>query len=288
MISVVIPAYNAARWLPESLRSVQRQTLQPAEVIVVDDGSTDETAEVAHAFGVRVISKANGGVAVARNVGIRSAASEWVALLDHDDLWRRNKLEKQTAVLERFPDARTVFTDHSVFGLSSYPSYIALLGDDYARAGRQDGGYFPSADFTGRAWMVFSVSSFLCRRDIFDLIGFFDEDLNGTADVEFCLRAMRLPFCVAEESLTLYRQTEGSLGRRQVEMCRDFLKVIQKISEKPAIYPPGILESALRARPTHMRRTARALIKAGHPLEAMSFFARSYFKGAKSQPVFQR
>ena len=91
-ISVVIPAYNAARFLPRCLKSVFAQTLQPEEVIVVDDGSTDSTAEVAEALGARVINRRNGGLSAARNTGIKGASSEWIALLDADDLWARDKL----------------------------------------------------------------------------------------------------------------------------------------------------------------------------------------------------
>ena len=85
-ISVVIPAYNAERFLPRCLKSVFAQTLKPEEVIVVDDGSTDNTAALAAELGTTVISQTNSGIAAARNNGIRHASGEWIALLDADDL----------------------------------------------------------------------------------------------------------------------------------------------------------------------------------------------------------
>jgi len=98
-ISVVIPAYNAERFLPRCLTSVFAQTLPPDEVIVVDDGSTDKTSEVAAALGARVVKQKNGGQAAARNAGIHAASNEWIALLDADDLWLPEKLAHQAAAI---------------------------------------------------------------------------------------------------------------------------------------------------------------------------------------------
>jgi glycosyltransferase involved in cell wall biosynthesis len=98
-ISVVIPCYNGAKYLRETLESALAQTHPPLEVLVVDDGSTDDSAAIAESFGppVRVIRQPNQGESVARNRGIDEARGEWVAFLDADDLWLREKLEKQVA-----------------------------------------------------------------------------------------------------------------------------------------------------------------------------------------------
>ena len=121
-ISVIIPAYNAARFLPRCLKSVFAQTLQPDEVIVVDDGSTDNTATLAAALGARVISQRNGGISAARNTGYQNATGAWIALLDADDLWSPAKLERQVARIR--PDTILVYTgfrlfdDHGIRGVS--------------------------------------------------------------------------------------------------------------------------------------------------------------------------
>jgi glycosyltransferase involved in cell wall biosynthesis len=107
-ISVVIPAYNAAHFLPRSLASVFAQTLPPNEVIVVDDGSTDHTSEVADALGARVIRQENRGLAAARNTGIQNASGEWIALLDADDSWLPEKLARQAALIQ--PEVVFVYT----------------------------------------------------------------------------------------------------------------------------------------------------------------------------------
>src|SRR5262249_59293001 len=99
-ISVVIPCYNGARFLRETLASVLAQTLPPLEVLVIDDGSTDDSGAVAESFGppVRVIRQPNQGESVARNRGIEEAKGEWVGFLDADDLWNPDKLERQWQV----------------------------------------------------------------------------------------------------------------------------------------------------------------------------------------------
>ena len=112
-ISVVVPAYNAARFLPRCLGSVFAQTLKPAEVIVVDDGSTDDTAALAAGLGARVISQANGGIASARNTGIGIASGEWIAFLDADDRWAPEKLERQVARIR--PETVLVYTGIRIF-----------------------------------------------------------------------------------------------------------------------------------------------------------------------------
>ena len=98
-ISVVIPVYNREETLAHAIESALSQTLKPHEVVVIDDGSSDKSAEVAEGFGdiVRVIRQENAGAAIARNVGIRHAVGDWIAFLDSDDVWDRDKLKLQTA-----------------------------------------------------------------------------------------------------------------------------------------------------------------------------------------------
>ena len=98
-ISVVIPTYNHSRWLPESVESALRQTLKPLEVIVVDDGSKDDTRQVVSKYPVTYVYQRNAGLPAARNKGIDTAKGEWIALLDADDVWLPRKLELQAAAI---------------------------------------------------------------------------------------------------------------------------------------------------------------------------------------------
>ena len=112
-ISVVIPAYNMERFLPQCLASVRAQTLAPQEVFVVDDGSTDGTARVAEELGATVLRRPNGGIGAARNTGVQYATGEWIALLDADDSWAPQKLARQVAAIE--PDTVFVYTGARYF-----------------------------------------------------------------------------------------------------------------------------------------------------------------------------
>src|SRR4051812_15354057 len=101
-VSVVIPTYNRAELLKVTIQSILGQTVRPLEIIIVDDGSTDDTANVCASFGpvVRYMGQRNGGVSAARNAGIRAAQGDWIAFCDSDDLWVYNKLELQLAAIE--------------------------------------------------------------------------------------------------------------------------------------------------------------------------------------------
>jgi glycosyltransferase involved in cell wall biosynthesis len=118
-ISVVIPAYNARSFIERSVRSVLNQTRQADEIIVVDDGSKDDTADVVRLFGdqVKLISQANAGVSAARNAGIRAATGDWIAFLDADDQWLPDFLKAQTELLGRNP--------HLVWSTANYMTCYA-------------------------------------------------------------------------------------------------------------------------------------------------------------------
>lgn len=122
-VSVVIPSYNRAHCLADSVRSALRQTVRPEEILVVDDGSTDGTPEVCATFPsmVRCIRKANGGVSSARNRGIAEAKGDYVALLDADDTWPAEKLEVQLASLRACPGARWSTTNHVIADAAGHP-----------------------------------------------------------------------------------------------------------------------------------------------------------------------
>jgi glycosyltransferase involved in cell wall biosynthesis len=118
LISVVIPAYNAEKYLEETLASVRAQTFQDYEILVVDDGSTDRTVQIASDYDdVQLLLQQNRGSAAARNTGIRAASGAYVAFLDADDIWLPSKLEKQVAYLQAHPRIEWSYTDASVFDM---------------------------------------------------------------------------------------------------------------------------------------------------------------------------
>jgi glycosyltransferase involved in cell wall biosynthesis len=118
-VSVVIPSYNCASYVSETIRSVLAQSLRPTEIIVVDDGSSDDTPSVARGFpeGVRYIRQENAGAGAARNAGVEASTGEWIAFLDADDIWHADKLRFQLCAHEAFPACRWSITECSLIDM---------------------------------------------------------------------------------------------------------------------------------------------------------------------------
>lgn len=116
LITVIMPTYNRAGYIEEALTSIGRQTFKDYEIIVVDDGSTDNTRKILEKHeGIRCIYLNHVGIAGARNTAIRAAKGKWIAFLDSDDLWKEEKLQKQVEYLRAHPDCRIVYTTYKNF-----------------------------------------------------------------------------------------------------------------------------------------------------------------------------
>lgn len=197
-ISVVIPAYNAAHFLPRCLNSVFAQTLQPAEVIVVDDGSKDDTAEIGRRLGARVVSRPNGGLSAARNTGVQSASSEWVALLDADDMWSPEKLRAQADRVRE--DTVLVYTGIRIFGDDGVRS--TSLAVEPAEARRML-----------RYRNPITPSSVMARREALARNHGFREDIRACEDWEMWMRLQRLGgFAAVPDALTDYYVYPSSMS----------------------------------------------------------------------------
>lgn len=189
-ISVVIPAYNAAHFLPRCLNSVFAQTLQPAEVIVVDDGSKDDTAEIGRRLGARVVSRPNGGLSAARNTGVQSSSSEWVALLDADDMWSPEKLRAQADRVQE--DTVLVYTGIRIFGDDGVRSTSLAVEPAEARK-------------MLRYRNPITPSSVMARREALARNHGFREDIRACEDWEMWMRLQRLGgFAAVPDALTDY------------------------------------------------------------------------------------
>ena len=209
-VSVVVPAFRAARTLDETLASIRAQTLAPAELLVVDDGSPDATAAVAAAAGARVLRQANAGVAAATNAGILAAAHDLVALCDADDLWLPEKLATQAALL----------ADPAVdAALCHFESFACPTLSPEQRARIAVPGVRPG-------WLR---SCLLLRRAAFGRVGGLDATLRMGDMVDWFdrARAAGLVIALAPEVLMRRRLHPGSLSNSQtgnhqlyVEMAR--------------------------------------------------------------------
>jgi glycosyltransferase involved in cell wall biosynthesis len=175
LISCIIPVYNGERFLSESLESIFGQTYNPLQVIVVDDGSTDRTAEIARSYGSRLLllQQPNRGSAAAKNRGISAAEGEYIAFLDADDVWYPEKLARQIARLRKRNHIDLCFTRFEHF-------WMPELAHEEQRHGNSPLSQ-PQA-----AW---SIGTLLTRRSIFDNFGLFDDGLRGNENMIWFLRA---------------------------------------------------------------------------------------------------
>lgn len=274
-ISVVIPAYNAASDLPATLESLEAQTLPPGEVIVVDDGSSDDTAELARAWGARVLKhETNRGLSAARNTGIREARYEWIALLDADDLWDPEKLALQWAAVVEHPRVRVVACDYETFvgDRTVAPRHLAQW-EPYRRAPKERLGSetvrLPGTPL-GMALIeghFLLPSTLLVRRDLLLEIGLYDEgfaglgtDPVGCEDLDLNLRlARRTDPILLERPLVRYRLREGSLSRHDLAMALGVIRVVDRMERLPDTFPAGTLEAYRPERPKR-RQTAGLLL----------------------------
>ncbi|MEX2175667.1 MAG: glycosyltransferase family A protein [Pirellulaceae bacterium] len=220
-ISVIIPTYNSAPLVVEAVESVLAQTRPAAEVIVVDDGSTDDTEARLAPFRDRIqyVRQPNGRVAAARNTGLRLATGELIGFLDADDAWHPSKLERQVAALESRPDVGLLAT-----GLTAWPGPFAMLADPSAAR------INPVSLAEMLLFNPLATSSIVVRRSIALRAGPFDTELFGPEDYDLWLRCAQLgQVAVLDEPLTGYRDTAGSLGKQADTMRRGLLRIHAKL-----------------------------------------------------------
>jgi glycosyltransferase involved in cell wall biosynthesis len=244
-VSVIIPTHNCAPYVAAAVESALSQTHRPIEVIVVDDGSTDETAAVLRPYAGRIVarSQANGGVAAARNAAIRRARGEFLAFLDADDVWLPWKLERQLPVFGRHPQVEMVFADGCTFAEEGdvHPSILGHLSGrfDRVRPWLQGGGDAGRvAVRPGRPDLLFCnfiyTPGVVVRRTCLDAVGGFDESLSTCEDYDLWLRiAGRAPIAVVNEVLFRCRlRGAGSLGGPRATRGERFFETEWRVRER--------------------------------------------------------
>jgi len=180
-ITVVIPAYNSEKWIERAIESVLDQTVKPFEIIVVDDGSTDSTAEIVGEYGdcVRYIYQENAGAGAARNKGIEQAKGNWIAFLDADDQWYPHKLESQIAILRHYGGLKWCGCSFNIHAASGFQQ---LHISYHSKRELERYGFFPSALRAARRDSPFHTSGMLIHRCVFDKVGLFDASLRQAQD----------------------------------------------------------------------------------------------------------
>lgn len=238
MISVVTPAFNAAPYLAQAIDSVLAQTIGDLEIIVVDDGSTDDTARVAAAYGSRVLYlyQSNQGVSTARNRGLKHCRGDLVGFLDADDTWMPQKIKRQLEALTAAPHARMCYTARLVTDRDLKPISIEFSSRKASAL----------EDLLLLGNVVGSPSSPLIDRRLLLEVGGFDPAYSHCADWELWVRlAGKTEFLYLPEPLVTYRQHGGNMSRQIETLERESRSLLEAAFDDPEL-PPAM--RALRAR----------------------------------------
>ena len=218
LVSVIIPNYNYADYLPETINSVLGQGYPGTEIIVVDDGSQDDSENVIRSYGerVRLIKQNNQGVSAARNRGVQESTGELVAFLDADDVWLPNKLERQ---VQRILDDPAIGLVHC--GLEEVDSSGHLVG---VLLDGMEGSVSREMLLFNRSVILGAGSTALVPRATFDAVGGFDTRLSTSADWDFCYRvAFRQRVAFVPEALVRYRTHGANMHSNIKVMEHDML-----------------------------------------------------------------
>ncbi len=242
-ISVIVPAYNVALFVGEALASLQAQTFGAFEAIVVDDGSTDATADaVAPYLGdarFRLIRTANGGLAAARNVGIADARTQYVAMLDSDDRYRPAYLEKMLARITAEPRVAFVTCDAESFFESS--EYRERFSDRYAQ-----GEPITLTTLLTERTKVFGLCTI--RTDALRSVGGYDPALRAAEDLDLWLRLLGTGHTggLVPEVLVEYRRRAGSLSDDRARLMTATARALDKAALAIADHPEAALAAMKR------------------------------------------
>jgi glycosyltransferase involved in cell wall biosynthesis len=227
-VSVVIPTFNSARFLDEALQSILDQSFKDYEIIVVDDGSTDQTKQVVARYGdkIKYILQENSGPAAAKNNGIRNSSGKYIAFLDADDMWLPTKLEKQVKMFRQHPELAMVFTENVCFNeggiyKTSLVKRSRLMNGDVAK------NIFLYSGVATPTVMV--------RKEIFDRVGLFEEKLYMAEDDNMWVRiAAKFKVALIDEPLVRVRthpQRATTDKKKLFEMVQTNIHLLSQRSE---------------------------------------------------------
>lgn len=266
-VSVVVPTYNRGWIVNEAIDSVLNQTFQQYELIVVDDGSTDDTKAILGEYGnrIRVIHQANRGVSAARNRGIRAAKEHLIAFLDSDDVWVADKLSVQVAFFDRHPETLVCQTEEIWIrnGVRVNPG---------KRHRKRSGKIFEAS----LALCLVSPSAVMLRKDLFETIGLFDESLPACEDYDLWLRiSVNHPIHLIDQPLIVKRGGHEDQLSRSWGLDRYRIESIAKLLER------DVLSADQREAAVRMMRKKCAVYAGGCRKRGREEEARQYMKLAE-------
>lgn len=244
-ITVVIPAHNEARFIRQSIESIHAQTVPVSEIIVVADDCSDDTALIAESLGVKVVEIKARNISAARNAGVRAASHDWIAFQDADDFWATDKIERQLRAIEAFPEADVVSCDFFVI----YDAEPIGIPEKALRLRRENvadamivsdhGTYFPKVDGRVLRWYEVAPQAVMFRRQVFDIAGFFDEDLVYLQDIEFTARCLKDHSLVMVEVPLVYRRIRTDSHSANSEgKWSAYFSIVDRMLKFPDRYAP--------------------------------------------------
>lgn len=271
-VTAIIPTYNRPALCAQAIESVLAQTFRDFELIVVDDGSLEDTGRMLAGFGdrLRTIRQTNAGVSVARNAAAAQASGRYLAFLDHDDLWMPEKLEVMVPAFDAAPEAGMAYSsvrhlDESGEQRSSDDATVEV------RSGRLFQEIFARE-------IRISTSSMMVRREVFAGIGGYDPALPVAQDYDLHLRiALRSPVLGVPRVLTAVRFTRGSGGQNRIQAHRDIITVLERTWGRTSGTPDQPPERTYRRLLAHRHlKLGRRLLSVGEPYAAREAFARAW------------
>lgn len=277
-VSVIIPTYNLAAHLPEALASVYSQHWPNLEIVVVDDGSTDDTPTVLDALTekshLRCFRQKNAGAAAARNRGIQEARGDWIAFLDADDLWLPGKLAAQLEELRQHPKAVFSYTDVRLRSESNLERDLACGTDGQPLFLRLLGGN------------LFATPTVIIKRDCFEEVGLFDTELRTGEDWDMWMRlATHFAHVRVARPLALIRESSRSkFPVHTIERCT--LRVLQRLFEcrKVSRNWPEVASKRPLIYAWHYSVLAKSYWQQGHSAD----FGRCAYRALRSHPTALR
>ena len=227
-ISVVIPTYNRYELLKRAVASVMAQTYPPSEIIIIDDGSIDNTAQIEQDFqDLRYYYQENAGVSSARNIGIQKAQNEWIAFLDSDDEWHKNKLQEQVSFHKNNPDIRMSYTDESWIR----DGVEVKIPRKFKKYG---GEIFEQC----LSHCIIAPSSAIIHKSLLKSVGVFDEDLEVCEDYDLWLRVtiQNQIGLIEKKLITKYAGHDDQLSFKHWGMDRFRVLTLEKLIKMEGKY----------------------------------------------------
>jgi glycosyltransferase involved in cell wall biosynthesis len=271
-VSVIVPAYNISSYIKDALVSLEEQSFRDFEVLIVDDGSSDDTVERVKPFcqrddRFRLLQKENGGLSSARNYGMRHASGEYIALLDGDDLYKQDKLANHVNRLDRQPEVGVVYSASQAIRDDGGTTLIRLSGRPVSRDPLLA---LLCKNFVGHG------SNAVFRRSLVAEVGEFDETLPSSEDLDYWLRiaaTRRWQFYLESQVLCCYRVRPSGLSFdvQRMQQCNE--RVIEKVCK----IAPTLVEPMLPTAYAYMYRyLARLSLTAGDRELAVEYIDRAW------------